>query len=1154
MTARGPDPGLESPYVGLAHYGEDRAEVFFGRDGERTLIIGNLRAARLTLLYAQSGVGKSSLLRAGVAARLRTLAQRTLVERGSAGYVPVVFSSWRDEPTEELAVELRAAVAPFATSPQDSPRDASLDTVIQAAAIAANATLLVILDQFEEYFLYSRRETRVNRFADELAACVVRGDLRANFLIAVREDAYAGLADVFRGQIGNLYGNYLHLEYLDRAAAREAIVRPVEYFNARHPERTPVEVEPALVDAVLDQVRAGRVAFHTEGRGAIAAGNGDGQERIETPYMQLVMSALWEHERRASSSVLRMATLDQLGGAERIVHSHLDSAMSGLDDEERDTAAEVFNHLVTPSGTKIAHTIPDLAGYSGREPSQVEALIDRLTRSGERILRPVPAAPRDEGRPRVEIFHDVLAPAILSWRSARTAARLQREKEDAETRANGERRRARMFRALAVVSLMLLAAAIVAFVLARVEKNRAVRAQDAALSRELAGDSTAALHTGALDRAALLGLEAYRYGDDSLSRTSLVEAAQATAAMDMYLSGHDADVTSVAYSPDGKLIASSGSDGRTFVEDAATGRVVHVLVQPGSAGTGVAFSPNRKLVATSSDGGAIGLWNATTGRRVTTLHGPARGVLGIAFSPNGDTLAAANGDGTVALWDTVTERRRRVFHGDQGQVNAVAYNPAGTILASAGDDHRVILWNIENGRRLRTLSVGRGAVNSVAFAPAGAAVAVGDNEGVVAIWNASTGGRIASLRGDTSSVDAIAYNATGTMLASAGDDRAVMLWDTRTDRRIALLRGHSEAVESVAFSPTGQTLASGGDDNHVIIWYGTPNLLMRTFSLASPVPAVAFSPDGSLLAAGAASGRTTIRQASTGRVVRSLAGDHGPVQNVAFSPDGHTIATANSDGTVTLWNTATGAPVRTWTADSTRVYSVAFSPDGRTIASGGGDGTVVLWNASSGVREQTLRGHSDFVFSLAFSPDGHTVAAGSGDQSTILWNAASGRRLRTLTGHTAAVNSVAFSPNGRILASGSRDQTVILWDVTTGRELGTPLTGATESVLSVAFSRDGKLLASSDAGGTTIVWGATSRLALVLPAHPKAVESVAFSPDGRTLATAGLDGTVQVSGPLPRTVGFASVKARLCSVVRRSLSHAEWNEFVPDQSYRRTCP
>src|SRR5581483_9575316 len=168
-------------------------------------------------------------------------------------------------------------------------------------------TLLVILDQFEEYFLYRSREARGSTFADELARCVNRSDLRANFLLAIREDAYAGLGELFKGRIANVYGNYLHLEYLDRDAAREAIVKPLAFFNALHEGEQPVEIDPELVEAVLDQVTRGRIVIGEGGRGAIDPGEG-GEVAIETPYLQLVMRRLWDEERAAGSRRLRRET------------------------------------------------------------------------------------------------------------------------------------------------------------------------------------------------------------------------------------------------------------------------------------------------------------------------------------------------------------------------------------------------------------------------------------------------------------------------------------------------------------------------------------------------------------------------------------------------------------------------------------------------------------------------------------------------------------------------------------------------------------------------------------------------------------------------------------------------------------------------------
>src|SRR5215208_5869843 len=276
---------IRAPYVGLDYFGEEDAGLFFGRDAERKRIIGNLRAARLTLLYAESGVGKSSLLRAGVAARLRALTARNAAERSSARYVPVVFSTWQGNSKAELIAALEAAARPLMHEDAKLalPRDA-LEDAIENVVATVDATPLVILDQFEERVLYAVDE----EFDEELARCINRRDLRANFLISVREDAYSLIGSRFKARIPNVYGNYLHLDFLDARAARDAVLEPVRAFNERLAGDAPrYEVETALVDAVLDEVRRGRVTIGDDGEGPDAGARGPA--RVETAYLQLVM-------------------------------------------------------------------------------------------------------------------------------------------------------------------------------------------------------------------------------------------------------------------------------------------------------------------------------------------------------------------------------------------------------------------------------------------------------------------------------------------------------------------------------------------------------------------------------------------------------------------------------------------------------------------------------------------------------------------------------------------------------------------------------------------------------------------------------------------------------------------------------------------------
>jgi CHASE2 domain-containing sensor protein len=438
-----------SPYVGLDCFREEDAALFFGRDAERTRIIGNLRASRLTLLHAESGVGKSSLLRAGVSARLRELVGGARADANR--FVPVVFSRWSAAPTPAVIASIeesaRSLLGPDAELVvRDRLRDA-----IDDVSRAVDATLLVILDQFEEHFLYGTGED--DPFDDELARCIVDRDLRAHFLISVREDAYALIGQRYKARIPNVYGNYLHLDFLDERAARSAVVEPVAAFNrgaggtGEH-----VEIDPALVDAVLDGVRRGRVTIGDESPSDATAGD---VVRIETAYLQLVMKRIWDEELGAGSHRLRTETLRRLGGAGTIVRAHLDDAMSGLTAGQRDAAAQALRFMVTSGGRKIALSSQELGEFSGLPAEPLEPALAALER--ERILRPVPS-PDLDGAPRRELYHDVLAPAVLDWR------RRHRDEEATQelARARARSRRLEVRNRRLAAAVIALAAAIAA--------------------------------------------------------------------------------------------------------------------------------------------------------------------------------------------------------------------------------------------------------------------------------------------------------------------------------------------------------------------------------------------------------------------------------------------------------------------------------------------------------------------------------------------------------------------------------------------------------------------------------------------------------------------------------------------------------------------
>jgi tetratricopeptide (TPR) repeat protein len=392
------------PYVGLQPYTEEDQEYFFGRDRDVRTISANLYAAPITIFYGASGVGKSSVLNAGVLPKLRRR-PRTAV---------VVYREWqRPDFLELLKAECIKAAEKAYKKPVSIHPDLPLDELLLRIGQAFGGTSLILLDQFEEYFMYHPESRMDDPFESELARVVNRTEVDASVLIALREDGLAKL-DRFRVRIPNLMGNILRLQHLDATSAEEAIRNPLDVYNRYTSQASEkVSIEDALVHEILSQVRSGRVSLADLTRVEQIKIH-DEMAQIETPFLQLVLERLWKAEMSDGSHVLRLSTLERLKGAKEIVRTHLDEVMNGLPPAEQESTARIFQHLVTPSGTKIAHKLTDLAKWANLEKDRLAPIVKKLS-ADNRILRPIAPPPDQPEALRYEVFHDVLAPAVLDW-------------------------------------------------------------------------------------------------------------------------------------------------------------------------------------------------------------------------------------------------------------------------------------------------------------------------------------------------------------------------------------------------------------------------------------------------------------------------------------------------------------------------------------------------------------------------------------------------------------------------------------------------------------------------------------------------------------------------------------------------------------------
>ena len=414
----------DSPYKGLAFYDQPDAPFFFGREGETQVVSAHLMASRLTVLYGESGVGKSSLLRAGAARHLMEIARENVARRGTPRHVVAVFPfddgvarrTWRQNPIPAILDAVERAVESLGLEVPPPSVDGGMSAQLDAWTRRLGSDLVIVLDQFEEYLLYHEGEDGPGTLAYELPLAVKQTNLRVNFLISIREDMLARL-DSFKRRLPEIFDNCVRVRHLRREDARAAIEKPLDTYNALSGPDDKVSIEPALVDTLLNELEAGRVVVGVAGAGTSEDVARADDHPVETPYLQLVMTRLWEEERKAGSRTLRLATLERLGHSELIVKTHLDGKMKALPRYARLVAARAFHHLVTPSGSKIAHSAEDLAAYTGLDAEDIEPVLRRLTEPEYRILRPVARAAAEDAPSRYEIFHDVLGTPILDWRA-----------------------------------------------------------------------------------------------------------------------------------------------------------------------------------------------------------------------------------------------------------------------------------------------------------------------------------------------------------------------------------------------------------------------------------------------------------------------------------------------------------------------------------------------------------------------------------------------------------------------------------------------------------------------------------------------------------------------------------------------------------------
>jgi WD40 repeat protein len=1146
----------DNPWPGLASFDELDSAFFHGRGAESAELLRLIAREPLTVLFGRSGLGKTSLLKAGVFPALREADLLPVYLRldHSDGAPPLREQIWR---------ELQAACdAARVQAPRPAPgeglwsffhrRDAEFWSPRNRLVMP-----VIVFDQFEEVFTLGQQSdaarARAAAFIAELSDLVEnrpprevkqlledepdsasRFDFRranVKLVLSFREDFLAEFEGL-KTQMPSLMYNRLRLLPMNGAQAWRVVT----------------ESGGDLVDDDVAR-RILRLAWLNEVGEPVAREDFDRIE-IDPALLSVVCSEL-NHKRRHAAPPLPRITAGLLAGADReILAGFYERAMEGLAPQAR---AFVEDELITDRGFRDSHDWDDALAMPGVTAQALEALVARrLLRVDERL-----------GRRRIELTHDVLTRVVRDSRDRRRTREAEAAAAAREQAAAAQQRRNRR-NALLVGSGVLVTLLLAVFTfwqghlvrearrVADIKGREAEQLLAQARSTRLMATADG-LQARQLDAALLVNLEALRESPTLDARAGLLRRFDSQRNLSAFLRAHAHEVTALAFSSDGRQLASAGEDGTLVIWDLATRQPLFKLAGPKVAVSALAFSADgHRLVAAGRTQATLTLWDLQRRAVEGTLEGHTSTVWSLAFSPDGGRLASAGTDRSILLWDVATRQRQATLQGHERTVWALAFSADGRRLASAGADPAVLVWDLGSGKPARKLTGHSGEISGLAFNADGTRLASAAGDQTAIVWDLAGNAPAQVFKGHKTAVARVAFAADGKGLVTAAVDQTVILWSLASGQAVQTLEGVKDQIARVALSADGRAMASVNADSTVLLWDLTARTARHALrGHAREVFTAAFSADSSRLATGGADRQVLVWDpAQDGKPLLTLPGHEGGVWGLGFVAGGRELASAGGDGNVMLWSVADGKALATLSGHKGRVLGLALSADGKLMASAGEDHTVILWDLPARKPLAVLQGHADFVTAVAFSPDGHRLASAGADRVVLLWDVASRKSTARLEPDQGTISGLAFSADGQTLAAATELGVVVLWDAASTAQVAV-LAAHDDRVSSVAFSTDGRWLATSSVDRSVSLWDLALRQPLAsFGGFAGEVNGVFFSPDGKRL--------LAVSDRAPAAELFdldpATLAAQACRTANRNLGCQEWRQHVGREvPWRKTC-
>ncbi len=1115
---------------------------------------------KLTVIYGQSGVGKSSLVQAGL---LPALKQRAIDARDVVPVLLQVYTDWTTVLGSRLVESLQEV------------RGLSFPLFLDSMAgfveelnknIEKGLLTVLIFDQFEEFFFAYKDPDKRIPFFEFIRDCLNIPYVK--IILSLREDYLHYLLECNR---------LTHLEAIDNNILDKKILYYLGNFSPEDArsviqsltESSQFYLEPPLIDELVRDLARDL-------------------NEIRPIELQVVGAQL------QTDKITTLAQYQEQGPKEKLVGRFLEEVVKDCGNNNEQFAKLVLYLLTDENNTRPLKTRAELEADLALESARLDLILKILVKSG--LVFQVPGFPAD----RYQLVHDYLVPFVREQQSARLIAELEKEKEQrklTEAKLNqvltqqlktARRQTLTLIGFLTAISVITVGVT-VAYINTSLTSD--VSSKDDIGLEELVsaikvGKKLKLLLMGAIPETRLKVISNLSNAIQKIKEINRIE-------------GYDKTITALSFSQDSKMLATASEDGTVKILSIPDGNPITTLRGHKGSVTSVSFSPDQKLLATASEDGSAKIWSIPEGKEIKTLKVYKGGVTFITFSPNGELLATASKNKKVKIWRRDGKFIETLPEKFSNQDLIVSFSPDNKTVATGGRYDIVKLWNLKE-KQLKSTDIDDYGTVNMNFSKDGDTISLFKKDGKMKLWstrdkplliksvenscndtfgasdfvNTSPDNKIMILKESETKkklyqfyiydenncyfqsilkhndiINYTSFSPDGKLLASVSQDRVIKIWDIdyklpsfkRTDKeKIANIRfsfdsktvalsSYDNTIELqnrdgthintisgdssiLTFSPDNKTLVTGSLDDILKLWKleGKQEITLKGIT-NSNIISIDFSPNGQLVAAASTDNSVRLWQSSNGKFLSSLSDNTEEVTSISFSPNSQILATI-SDHSIKLYK-RDGSPISSLKEQTEKVIGVRFSPDSKMLATIGNDNLVKLYK-NNGTLINRLTGHNSQVKSVEFSPDSSKLMSVSPKSGEIkLWDTSNGKILQSIDSY--GTDSAKFSFEGNIIASINKDNTVKLWNLK-GEVLPT-LKGHNDKITQVTFSPDGKKIATSSADGSIKFWDLKQLLVQkdkykpkTVREHTKEVNDISFSPDGKFIVSASADNTVKL--------------------------------------------